>query len=90
MFVKDVTVQNKVGLHARPATFFIQKANEYKSSIWIEKEERRVNAKSLLGILSLGIIGGTTIRIIADGSDEREAVDGLVALVDSGFAEEAR
>ena len=90
MFVKDVTVQNKVGLHARPATFFIQKANEYKSSIWIEKEERRVNAKSLLGILSLGIIGGTTIRIIDDGSDEREAVDGLVALVDSGFAEEAR
>lgn len=90
MFVKDVTVQNKVGLHARPATFFIQKANEYKSSIWIEKEERRVNAKSLLGILSLGIIGGTTIRIIADGSDEQDAVEGLVDFVDSGFAEDAR
>lgn len=90
MFVKDVTVQNKVGLHARPATFFIQKANEYKSSIWIEKEERRVNAKSLLGILSLSIIGGTTIRIIADGSDEQDAVEGLVDLVDSGFAEDAR
>ena len=90
MFVKDVTVQNKVGLHARPATFFIQKANEYKSSIWIEKEERRVNAKSLLGIISLGIIGGTTIRIIADGSDEQDAVEGLVDLVDSGFAEDAR
>ena len=53
MFVKDVTVQNQVGLHARPATFFIQKANEFKSSIWVEKEERRVNAKSLLGVLSL-------------------------------------
>ena len=90
MFVKDVTVQNKVGLHARPATFFIQKANEYKSSIWIEKEERRVNAKSLLGILSLGIIGGTTIGIVADGSDEQDAVEGLVDLVDSGFAEDAR
>ena len=63
MFVKDVMVQNQVGLHARPATFFIQKANEFKSSIWIEKEERRVNAKSLLGILSLGIVGGTQIRI---------------------------
>ena len=63
MFVKDVVVQNQVGLHARPATFFIQKANEFKSSIWVEKEERRVNAKSLLGILSLGIVGGTTIRI---------------------------
>ena len=51
MYVKDVLVQNQVGLHARPATFFIQKANEIKSSIWVEKEERRVNAKSLLGVL---------------------------------------
>ncbi len=84
---KDVLVQNQVGLHARPATFFIQKANEFKSSIWVEKEERRVNAKSLLGVLSLGIVGGTSIDIIADGSDEQEAVDSLVALVESGFAE---
>lgn len=90
MFVKDVMVQNQVGLHARPATFFIQKANEFKSSIWIEKEERRVNAKSLLGILSLGIVGGTQIRIIADGTDEQEAVTALTELVDSGFAEESR
>ena len=89
MFVKDVVVQNQVGLHARPATFFIQKANEFKSSILVEKEERRVNAKSLLGILSLGIVGGTTIRIIADGPDEEAAVNGLVDLVDSGFAEGA-
>ena len=87
MFVKDVMVQNQVGLHARPATFFIQKANEYKSSVWVEKEERRVNAKSLLGVLSLGIVGGTSIRIIADGSDEEAVVNGLVALVESGFAE---
>ena len=71
MYSKDVMVQNQVGLHARPATFFIQKANEFRSSIWIEKEERRVNAKSLLGILSLGIIGGTQIKIIADGADEQ-------------------
>ncbi len=87
MYVKEVTVENQVGLHARPATFFIQKANEYKSSIWVEKEERRVNAMSLLGVLSLGIVGGTTIRIIADGTDEQAAVDGLVKLVDSGFSE---
>ncbi|MDD6284375.1 MAG: HPr family phosphocarrier protein [Firmicutes bacterium] len=87
MFVKDVVVQNKDGLHARPATFFIQKANEYKSSIWVEKEERRINAKSLLGVLSLGILGGSSIRIVADGSDEEEAVNGLVNLVASGFAE---
>ena len=87
MFVKDVVVENQVGLHARPATFFIQKANEYKSSIWVEKEERRVNAKSLLGVLSLGIIGGTQIRIMADGGDEEQAVEGLVALVESVFKE---
>ena len=87
MCVKEVLVQNQVGLHARPATFFIQKANEYKSSIWVEKEERLVNAKSLLGVLSLGIVGGTSIRIIADGPDEEEAVENLVDLVKSGFAE---
>ena len=87
MYLKDVTVKNQVGLHARPATFFIQKANDFKSSVWVEKEERRVNAKSLLGVLSLGIVGGTTIRIIADGVDEQTAVDSLVKLVDSAFAE---
>ena len=87
MCVKDVVIQNQVGLHARPATFFIQKANEFKSSIWLEKEERRVNAKSLLGVLSLGIMGDTEIRIIAGGVDEEQAVNALVALVDSGFAE---
>lgn len=86
MFVKEVMVQNQVGLHARPATFFIQKANEFKSAIWIEKEERRVNAKSLLGILSLGIVGGTSIKIIADGVDEEIAVESLVDLVTSGFS----
>ena len=90
MFVREVLVKNQVGLHARPAPFFIQKANEFKSSIWIEKEERRVNAKSLLGILSLGIVGGTSIKVIADGADERAAVDALVELVDSGFSEENR
>jgi len=87
MFVQDITVENQVGLHARPATFFIQKANEYKCSIWVEKDERRANAKSLLGVLSLGIVGGTSIRLIADGVDEQEAVEGLVKLIESGFNE---
>ena len=87
MFVKDVKVENQVGLHARPATFFIQKANEYKSTIWVEKEERRVNAKSLLGILSLGITKGTTINLIADGPDEEEAVSALVELITSNFTD---
>ena len=87
MCVKDVVIQNQVGLHARPATFFIQKANEFKSSIWVEKDERKVNAKSLLGVLSLGIMGGTQIRIIAGGTDEQEAVEALAKLVESGFSE---
>ena len=87
MFVKEVVVQNQVGLHARPATFFIQKANEFKASVWVEKEDRRVNAKSLLGVLSLGIVKGTTITLIADGVDEKEAVDALTSLIESNFGE---
>ena len=86
MITKEITVQNQVGLHARPATFFIQKANEYKSSIWVEKEERKANAKSLLGVLSLNIKGGTTIKIVADGVDEEEAMANLEELIVSGFA----
>ena len=87
MFMKETTVNNQVGLHARPATFFIQKANEFKSSIWVEKEDRRVNAKSLLGVLSLGIVKGTTINLIADGPDEEAAIKALVELIDSEFTE---
>ena len=87
MVSRSVTIKNSVGLHARPATFFIQKANSFKSSIWVEKEDMRVNAKSLLGVLSLGIVEGTEITLIADGSDETGAVDALVALVESGFEE---
>ena len=87
MYIRTVTVNNQVGLHARPATFFIQKANEFKSSIWVEKDERRVNAKSLLGVLSLGIVKGTTINLIADGPDQDEAIDTLSALIDSDFSE---
>ena len=77
MYTQEITVNNEVGLHARPATFFIQKANEFKS----------VNAKSLLGVLSLGIVKGTTITLIADGADEKEAVEALVELVKDNFGE---
>ena len=87
MTSRDITIQNSVGLNARPATFFIQKANSYKSSVWVEKDDRRVNAKSLLRVLSLGIVKGMTVTIIADGPDENEALDGLAALIDSDFSE---
>ena len=87
MVTQEVTINNEVGLHASPATFFIQKANEFKSGIWVEKDERRVNAKSLLGVLSLGITKGTTITLLADGSDEKEAVAALSELVSGNFGE---
>ncbi len=83
MILRNVTILNSVGLHARPATFFIQKANSFKSSIWVEKEDRRVNAKSLLGVLSLGIVKGMTISLVADGPDEQEALDSLAELINS-------
>ena len=87
MVSKIIQVNNQVGLHARPATFFIQKSSEFKSGIWVEKNNRRVNAKSLLGILSLGITKGTEITVIADGPDEEEAIEALALLVGSDSTE---
>ena len=87
MYSKEVVVQNQIGLHARPATFFIQKANEFKATIWVEKDERKMSAKSLLGVLSLGITRGTSITLSAEGSDEETAVNALVALINSNFDE---
>ena len=81
----EVTITNSIGLHARPATFFIQKANGYRSSVWVEKDDRKVNAKSLLGVLSLGIAQGMTIKLIADGADEVDALDGLQELIHNDF-----
>ena len=83
----EITIKNNVGLHARPATFFIQKANSFKSSIWVERDERRVNAKSLLGVLSMGIVKGMTVTLLADGEDEAEALKGLSDLIDTGFVD---
>lgn len=87
MISRSVTIRNSVGLHARPATFFVQKANCYKCSVWVEKEDCRVNAKSLLGVLSLGISKDTEITLIADGTDETLAVEGLASLVEGELGE---
>ena len=87
MCTQEITVKNEVGLHARAATFFIQKANEFKCGIWVEKDERRVNAKSLLGVLSLGIAQGSVITVIADGADEKQAIAALQELADNNFGE---
>ena len=85
MYSKEVTINNQVGLHARPATYFIQKANEFKEEIKVTKDEREVNGKSLLGVLSLGITRGSSITISATGENEQAAVEALVALIESNF-----
>ena len=81
MYNKEVVVRCESGLHNKQATYFVQKANEFNCSIWVESGSRKMNAKSLLGIMSLGIVTGTTIRLIADGSDAEAAVNALETLL---------
>ena len=81
MFYKEVIVRCESGLHNRQATYFVQKANEFESSIWLESANRKMNAKSLLGIMSLGIITGVTVTLSAMGPDAEEAVNALEALL---------
>ena len=81
MYTKEVVVRCESGLHNRQATYFVQKANEFTCSIWVESGSRKMNAKSLLGIMSLGIVTGTTIQLIADGSDAEAAVNALEVLL---------
>ena len=89
MITENVTITNSIGLHARPATYLIQKANSYRSRIKIGKDMQEVNAKSLLGVLSLGIAKGMTITLVADGQDEAIAIEGLTDLIDKGFEDQA-
>ena len=86
MLTREITVNNPVGLHARPATYFIQKANEFRAGIWVIREDRQVNAKSLLGVLSLGVTKGSSITIKADRVDEQMAIDALCELIESDFS----
>ena len=81
MFVKEAIVKCESGLHNRQATYFVQKANEFSSNIWVESENRKMNAKSLLGIMSLGIVTGATVTLSAVGTDEEAAVNALEALL---------
>ena len=81
MFIKEVIVRCESGLHNRQATYFVQKANEFNCGIWLESENRKMNAKSLLGIMSLGIVTGATVTISASGSDAEEAVNALEVLL---------
>lgn len=81
MFNKEIVVRCESGLHNRQATYFVQKANEFNSSIWIESDNRKMNAKSLLGIMSLGIVTGATVTLSAMGPDAEAAVTALEALL---------
>ena len=77
MFNKEVIVRCESGLHNKQVTYFVQKANEFKSSVWLESENRRMNAKSLLGIMSLGIVTGAVVTLSAEGPDAEDAVNAL-------------
>ena len=81
MFSKEVVVRCESGLHNRQATYFVQKANEFESNIWLESQNRKLNAKSLLGIMSLGIVTGAVVTLSASGSDEQTAVEALAELL---------
>ena len=81
MFNKEVIVRCESGLHNKQVTYFVQKANEFRSSIWLESENRRMNAKSLLGIMSLGIVTGAVVMLSAEGPDAEEAVNALDAML---------
>ena len=81
MYTEKTVVKCGSGLHNKQATYFIQKANEFRSSIWIEVDDRKINAKSLLGVLSMGITSGTEISIVAEGPDEEAAVKELSAML---------
>ena len=81
MIMMQSVVTCESGLYNRQATYFIQKANEFKSSIWVEIEDRKINAKSLLGVLSMGITKGTSVNLIADGPDEEQAVKALTEML---------
>ncbi len=81
MYNKEIVVRCESGLHNRQATYFVQKANEFSSSIWLESGNRKMNAKSLLGIMSMSIVTGATVTLIANGPDAEEAVNALEALL---------
>ena len=81
MYNKEIVVRCESGLHNRQATYFVQKANEFDSSIWLESGSRKMNAKSLLGIMSLGVVTGSKVTLIAAGSDAEAAVNALEALL---------
>lgn len=87
MIRKDTKVQNRAGLHARPAALIVQAAGQYESSIFIEKDSEKINAKSIMGLLTMGAAYGSELVITADGPDEEDAVNALIDLFENRFEE---
>lgn len=85
MIEKELTISNKHGLHARPAAQFVKTSNKYRSEIWVEKDEERINGKSIMGLMMLAAGQGSRILVMADGQDEAEAIAALETLVTGGF-----
>ncbi|MBO8173283.1 MAG: HPr family phosphocarrier protein [Bacillaceae bacterium] len=81
MVEEKVTVKLKTGLQARPAAQFVQEANRFSSQIYLQKDEKKVDAKSIMGVMSLAVASGTEVTIVADGPDEEKAVESLSALI---------
>ena len=88
MTQKEVTIKNRAGIHARPAALLVQKANEFKSEIFMEKDGTKINAKSIMGIITLGAAYNSNLTIVAEGADEEEAVAALAKMFDNRFEEE--
>lgn len=87
MTEKTTTIKNRAGIHARPATMIVKEASKFQSNVYIEKGSEKINAKSILNILTLGGTYNSQIKVIADGDDEVEAVDSLINLIDNKFEE---
>lgn len=85
MVEREVTVANRAGVHARPAALLVQAANRFQADIYLESDSERVNGKSIMGVISLGASYQSSLRVIASGADETEAVETLVRLVESKF-----
>jgi len=87
MINRQIKIANPIGVHSRPAALLVQVASKFNSSIWIEKDEKRANAKSIMGLMSLILCDGDVITVIVDGDDENDAIKAIAKLVESGFDE---
>ena len=88
MVTKELTIRNRAGIHARPASQLVQLANKFASDIYLEKDSERINAKSIMGIIALGATYNTVLRLITEGQDEAEAATAIERLFESKFSEE--